>query len=370
MVNTSLPVLPPGTKGGSKTDAPAPEFPQFFVKETAAGTKDGSSWDNAMGPEEVRTLLEAASDDAAKASRGEALDGAQIYFAAGSYVLNAGATPIVVDFSSYNGDSPTKYCDITLLGGFGTSLTGKDISLRDIDANVTVITASAQTAGLMEIRDAAHVTFDGFRFMDIKGGRVFYLNNGSTGRAMLDLDDCYMENCGDASKSSNMENTCVYLKQGIARLNHVIFNRCYGGGRGPVFGANTNNGYIFMNRCSIYGTQGVLSLPLAANFSGDVQIFRPGSFAPVPVLPAHGFDHDSRGVGAADLAWSLRLGRVPRADAALGLHCQEILHGIRQSGESKQTYRLTTRCERPAPLSKGYRGLPGFCFPEESSLIL
>lgn len=248
-------------------DAPAPEFPQFFVKETAAGTKDGSSWDNAMGPEEVRALLEAASDDAAKASRGEALDGAQIYFAAGSYVLNAGATPVVVDFSSYNGDSPTKYCDITLLGGFGTSLTGKDISLRDIDANVTVITASAQTAGLMEIRDAAHVTFDGFRFMDIKGGRVFYLNNGSTGRAMLDLDDCYMENCGDASKSSNMENTCVYLKQGIARLNHVIFNRCYGGGRGPVFGANTNNGYIFMNRCSIYGTQGVSTWGAAVSSS-------------------------------------------------------------------------------------------------------
>ena len=120
----------------------------------------------------------------------------------------------------------------------------------------------------------------------------------------------------------------------------------------------------------VYGTQGVLSLPLAANFSGDIQIFRPGSFAPAPVLPAHGFDHDSRGVGAADLAWSLRLGRRPRADAALGLHCQEILHGIRQSGESKQTYRLTTRCERPAHLSKGYRGLPGFCFPEESSLIL
>ena len=120
----------------------------------------------------------------------------------------------------------------------------------------------------------------------------------------------------------------------------------------------------------VYGTTGVLSLPLAANFSGDVQIFRPGSFEPVPVLPAHGFDHDSRGVGAADLAWALRLGRKPRADAALGVHCLEILFGVDQSFRTKHFYRMTTTCERPAPLPKGHRGLPGFCFPEESSLVI
>lgn len=120
----------------------------------------------------------------------------------------------------------------------------------------------------------------------------------------------------------------------------------------------------------LYGTAGVLSLPLSATFSGDMQLYRPGSFAPVSVLPAHGFDHDSRGVGAAELAWALRLGRTPRADAALGLHCQEILHGIEQSFKTRQFYQMTTRVERPAPLPKGTRGLPGFCFPEESSLVL
>ena len=122
--------------------------------------------------------------------------------------------------------------------------------------------------------------------------------------------------------------------------------------------------------CLLYGTQGVLSLPLGANFSGDIQLYRPGSFAPVPVLPAHGFDHDSRGVGAADLAWALRLGRTPRADTALGVHCLEILYGIEQSFKTRGFYRLTTSCARPRPLPKGHRGLPGFCFPEESSLVL
>lgn len=120
----------------------------------------------------------------------------------------------------------------------------------------------------------------------------------------------------------------------------------------------------------VYGTAGVMSLPLAANFSGEVQLFRPGSFAPQPVLPAHGFDHDSRGVGAAELAWALRLGREPRADASLGLHCLEILHGIDESCRTRGFYRLTTTCARPKPLPKGHRGLPGFCFSEESSLVL
>lgn len=120
----------------------------------------------------------------------------------------------------------------------------------------------------------------------------------------------------------------------------------------------------------LYGTSGVLSLPLGATFSGDMQLYRPGSFQPVPVLPAHGFDHDSRGVGAAEMAWSMRLGREPRADAALGLHCQEILHGIQQSFETRSFYQMTTTVKRPVPLPKGHRGLPGFCFPEESSLVL
>ena len=119
----------------------------------------------------------------------------------------------------------------------------------------------------------------------------------------------------------------------------------------------------------IYGTAGVLSLPLGATFSGDIQLYRPGSFQPLPVQPAHGFDHDSRGVGAAELAWSLRLGRAPRADASLGLHCQEILHGIEQSFKTRSFYQLTTTVERPAPLPKGSRGVPGFFFPEESSLV-
>lgn len=120
----------------------------------------------------------------------------------------------------------------------------------------------------------------------------------------------------------------------------------------------------------IYGTQGALSMPLAANFSGEMKLYRPGSFEPLPIISAHGFDHDSRGVGAAELAWGLRLNRIPRTDAHLGLHCQEIIQGIGESFKTRRFYRMTTTCERPRLLPKGFRGIPGFSFDEEGSLAL
>ena len=119
----------------------------------------------------------------------------------------------------------------------------------------------------------------------------------------------------------------------------------------------------------IYGTAGALSMPLPALFSGDMKLYRSGSFESTEVLSAFGFDHDSRGVGAADLAWALRLGRKPRADVSIGLHGLEILSGIEESFKTKKAYTLTTSCEKPKVLDKGYRGLPGFCFGEEGSLI-
>ncbi|MBQ7681261.1 MAG: Gfo/Idh/MocA family oxidoreductase [Oscillibacter sp.] len=119
----------------------------------------------------------------------------------------------------------------------------------------------------------------------------------------------------------------------------------------------------------IYGSNGVLSMPNPATFSGEMKLYRQGSFEPLPVVSAHGFDHDSRGVGAAEMAWSVRLGRKPKASAELGIHCLEALQGIRESGETGKWYEMTTTCDCPAPLPKGYRGLPGFSFDEEGSLV-
>lgn len=120
---------------------------------------------------------------------------------------------------------------------------------------------------------------------------------------------------------------------------------------------------------TVFGSSGAISLPLAGLFSGDTKLYRAGSFEPVLFPSAHAFDHDSRGVGAAEMAWSIRLGRRPRAHADLGLHCFEIIDGIEKSFKTHQFYKLTTTVERPAPLPQGYRGIPGLSYNEEGSLV-
>lgn len=120
----------------------------------------------------------------------------------------------------------------------------------------------------------------------------------------------------------------------------------------------------------IYGTDGILSLPNPGLFSGEVKLYRPGSFEPVVQVPAHGFDHNSRGVGVAEMAWAIRQSRPARAAAPLGIHCLEILHGIEESTYSKQFYTLTTTCQRPDALPKGYLGMKTFSFSEEGALVI
>lgn len=121
----------------------------------------------------------------------------------------------------------------------------------------------------------------------------------------------------------------------------------------------------------IYGSAGVLSMPRGAEFSGEMTMFRMGNFEPTKVLPVYPFDHDSRGVGAAEMAWAIRTGREPRAAAQLGIHCQEILEGLKISGETGKVYELKSTCTVPKPLPKGYRGMiPLFSYDEEGALVL
>lgn len=120
----------------------------------------------------------------------------------------------------------------------------------------------------------------------------------------------------------------------------------------------------------IYGSQGALSMSSPAEFSGEMLLYREGSREPTPITSAHGFYHDSRGLGAADLAWAIRLGRKPRVSADFVLHCQEIIQGIDESSRSKRIYEMTTTCTRPEPLPKGYNSSHAiFAYEEEGALV-
>jgi predicted dehydrogenase len=106
----------------------------------------------------------------------------------------------------------------------------------------------------------------------------------------------------------------------------------------------------------VHGTIGSLLLFDPNDFgpsdSGHIQIIinTGGSTAPKDVPILFPFHEENRGIGAADMAYALLNGRKPRADAQIGFHAFEAIHGIWKSGTEGGIYSMTSECERPAAL--------------------
>lgn len=118
----------------------------------------------------------------------------------------------------------------------------------------------------------------------------------------------------------------------------------------------------------IYGTEGILSMGNPNKF-GDPVILQRHKREPVAFPLSHGFDTNSRGLGAAEMAWAIRANRPHRAGMDMAYHVFEILHGIAVSAESSQFYRLESTFEIPAALPAGFIGDGKWSRKEESALI-
>ena len=108
----------------------------------------------------------------------------------------------------------------------------------------------------------------------------------------------------------------------------------------------------------LYGTQGTLWLddpnefggPLLAQFKGSAEK------ASMPMMYAYG--DNSRGLGAADLAYAIRNHRPPRCLPEMALHTFEASCAVVRSGRENTVYRMTTRTDRPAPFDPGHTEYP------------
>jgi predicted dehydrogenase len=66
-------------------------------------------------------------------------------------------------------------------------------------------------------------------------------------------------------------------------------------------------------------------------------------------------DANYRSLGLTDMAYALRSGRPHRASGELALHVLEVMEAIGKASERNAVVALTTRTERPAPLSQSLR---------------
>ena len=118
----------------------------------------------------------------------------------------------------------------------------------------------------------------------------------------------------------------------------------------------------------IYGTEGILTMGDPNQFGAPVYLQKP-LCEPVEFPFTHGYQENSRGLGAAEMAWSILAGRNHRASKEMAYHVFETMHGIMTSAETGSFYQLQSTFQTPAALPAGYRSVGDWSRKEESALI-
>ncbi len=118
------------------------------------------------------------------------------------------------------------------------------------------------------------------------------------------------------------------------------------------------------------GTLGVLYMADPNQFGGEVRVILKGNNEPVIMQQSHAFHDECRGLGVAEMAWSMRMGRNNRANKEMAYHALEVLHGIVSSSETKSNQAITSAFEPMPPLPRGYTGLGYFEFIEEAGIAV
>ena len=109
-----------------------------------------------------------------------------------------------------------------------------------------------------------------------------------------------------------------------------------------VWGAN-------LPRIEIYGSEGTLSVPDPNSFGGPVRIKR-GRDDWEDVELTHPYAENSRGIGAADMAYSLRSGRPHRANGEMAFHVLDTMHAFHDASDEGRHVEVSSTCPQPAAM--------------------
>jgi predicted dehydrogenase len=120
----------------------------------------------------------------------------------------------------------------------------------------------------------------------------------------------------------------------------------------------------------LYGTLGILYMADPNQFGGEVKVLLKGNNEPFVMQQSHAFSTESRGLGVAEMAWSMRMGRRNRANKEMAYHALEILHGLVRSSEAGANQMMQSTFEKTPPIPRGYSGQTYFEFIEEPGIAI
>lgn len=209
----------------------------IFVKENAAGGKDGSSWENAFNITEFLDFIKQNENDSN--NNAIKLEGRNFYLAGGNYAV----TERKIEFNGY-----PRRVKFNVFGGYDPASTGTDVSKRDVSLYETIFDGNA-TNRLFTFGNQTEPTFDGITFANLKGSGegCIMLAAGGSGDARGNFTNCKFKSC--VSDAVN-QIPVILVYKGMVRLDNVLFDGCRAGkdARGLIRSAN-NMSRVYMNAC-------------------------------------------------------------------------------------------------------------------------
>jgi predicted dehydrogenase len=135
---------------------------------------------------------------------------------------------------------------------------------------------------------------------------------------------------------------------------------------------DSNSIFILPEKPSLvlFGTMGIMYMADPNRFGGEVKIILKGNSEPFTMQQSHAFTDEYRGLGVADMAWAMRMGRKNRASKEMAYHALDVLHGIVKSSETKMNQVIQSTFVNTPPIPRGYSGQTFFEFIEEPGIAL
>jgi len=259
IITISEPIVSPwdsGTLPGG--DAEELQLAAYYVKEQPAGNATGMDWDNAMGVDALRNLLQTNGNSDISNANAVKLDGKKIYVAAGSYEMAKENSGVKIEYSGYS-----KQVEITIEGGYDPSSTGTDLTKRDVRKYTTAFVrnsgsgASATSNSLLVLGNQTNIIFDGCTFngqyglSDAGSVRAVFVAAGG-GDATLQLNNCVIKNFNRGSDGGTDGGAAVKVSKGRVLLNDVETVNNKATGRGGAITTTAANSFLFMNNCLLH----------------------------------------------------------------------------------------------------------------------
>ena len=120
----------------------------------------------------------------------------------------------------------------------------------------------------------------------------------------------------------------------------------------------------------LFGSLGIMYMADPNQFGGEVKVILKGNNEPFVMQQSHAFTEECRGLGVAEMAGSLRMGRKNRASKEMAYHALEVLHGIVKSSATKSNQVMQSSFEKAPAIPRGHSGQTFFGFMEETEIAL